>query len=413
MIVPRRTRVSPARLSLALLLVTSAPAALAQSSTPAATPTLSLPPITFSLPSGTPTPAATPEPTATSSPTPRPTPTARATPSPGATPAARATPTPRATPTARATPAARPSVAQTATPSPSQVPEPVPTASPTTAAPAPTPAPSEASVLGTPAAPVNDERDDYGWLWFVGLAALAGAGWWWWQRRASSAQAHPTDAVDTVPGHAEPVAPASVAAEPIAPAAAAAPRMLTRRTAAAATPPASEGAAQPRAWIELELRARRAGVNLVTATADVEIVVRNRGEVEARNIRLDARLTSARADQDAELGQIFAQTAGRLAATPFTLTSGAERVVRALVTLPRDNINVLTAADRPMFVPVVTLNARYVPSETAAGEGQTAQAFALGIERAGAAKLAPFWLDGPARMFETVAARPHALAVAS
>ena len=84
-----------------------------------------------------------------------------------------------------------------------------------------------------------------------------------------------------------------------------------------------------------------------------------------------------------------------------------------LVTLPRDNINVLTAADRPMFVPVVTLNARYVPSENAAGEGQTAQAFALGIERAGAAKLAPFWLDGPARMFETVAARPHALAVSS
>ena len=40
--------------------------------------------------------------------------------------------------------------------------------------------------------------------------------------------------------------------------------------------PASEGAAQARAWIELELRARRAGVNLVTATADVEIVVHGR-----------------------------------------------------------------------------------------------------------------------------------------
>ncbi|WP_019516089.1 hypothetical protein [Sphingomonas sp. Mn802worker] len=189
--------------------------------------------------------------------------------------------------------------------------------------------------------------------------------------------------------------------------------MLARRSSAAATLPASDSVAQPRAWIELELRPRRAGVNLVTATADVEIVVRNRGEIETRNVRLDARLTSARADQDAELGQIFAQIGGRPAATPFSLAPGAERVVRALVTLPRDNINVLTAADRPMFVPVVTVNARYVPSDAAAGEGQTAQAFALGIERPGAAKLAPFWLDGPARMFETVAARPHALAVSS
>ena len=246
---------------------------------------------------------------------------------------------------------------------------------------------------------------------------LAGAGWWWWQRRTSFAEAHPTYANDPAPRDAEPVAPAPMVADPSAPATAVAavavPRMLSRRPTTAAIPPAVESVARPRAWIELELRARRAGVNLVTVTADVEIVVRNGGEVEARNIRLDARLTSARADQDAELGQIFAQTTGRLAATPFTLAPGAERVVRALVTLPRDNINVLTAADRPMFVPVVTLNARYVPSETAAGEGQTAQAFALGIERAGAAKLAPFWLDGPGRMFETVAARPHALAVSS
>ena len=189
--------------------------------------------------------------------------------------------------------------------------------------------------------------------------------------------------------------------------------MLARRSASVTTPPAPAAPAQPRAWIELELRARRAGVNLVTATADVEVLVRNRGAVEARNIRLDARLTSARADQDAELGQIFAQAGGRLAATPFALAPGDERVVRALVTLPRDNINVLTAADRPMFVPVVTLSVRYVPGEVAAGEGQTARAFALGIERAGAAKLGPFWLDGPARMFETVTARPHALAISS
>jgi hypothetical protein len=249
------------------------------------------------------------------------------------------------------------------------------------------------------------------WLWLLGVVLVAGAGWWWWRRRQADAAASTFEASEepapALASEAELVASELTATPLESPA----PRMLARRSPAAT--PALPGPAQPRPWIELELRARRAGVNLVTATADVEIVVRNRGEAEAHNVRVEARLVSARADQDAELGRIFAEAGGRPAAVPFTLAAGAERTIRALVTLPRGEINVLTAAERPMFVPVVTLNARYAIGEAGAGEGQTAQAFALGIERAGAAKLAPFWLDGPARMFESVAARPHALAVSS
>lgn len=254
----------------------------------------------------------------------------------------------------------------------------------------------------------EDDNGGFNWLWLVGAALLAGAGWWWWQRRSAVA---PVEAM-VEPAESPAVAPEALPAEAAAAAIATpAPRMLSRRPAVAAPEPVA--VAQPRAWIELELRARRAGVNLVTATADVEVLVRNRGDAEARSVRLDVRLTSARGDQDAELGQIFAEVAARGAVPPFTLAPGAERSVRALVTLPRGDINVLTAAERPMFVPVVTLNARYARGVEGAGEGQTAQAFALGIERPGAIKLAPFWLDGPARMFETVAARPHALAISS
>lgn len=259
--------------------------------------------------------------------------------------------------------------------------------------------------------PVENGEAGLNWLWVLGAVLVAGAGWRWWRRRQREAAA-PVIEVSEEPAPApdlgaEPVAPEVIATRVESPA----PRMLARRSTAAT--PAVPGPARPRPWIELELRARRAGVNLVTATADVEIVVRNRGEAEARNVRVETRLVSARADQDAELGRIFAEAGGRPAAVPFTLAAGAERTIRALVTLPRGEINVLTAAERPMFVPVVTLNARYAIGEAGAGEGQTAQAFALGIERAGAAKLAPFWLDGPARMFESVAARPHALAVSS
>lgn len=155
---------------------------------------------------------------------------------------------------------------------------------------------------------------------------------------------------------------------------------------------------------------RRAGLNLVTATVDVDVVMRNTGDAPAENIRVDVRLMSAAPDQDAALGTLFADPIQRPASAPFTLAPGAERTMRSLVTLPRTAIHVLTAGERPMFVPVVAVNARY---DSGDGAGQTANAWAVGVERAGAAKLGPFWLDVPARMHESIAVRPHALSLRS
>jgi hypothetical protein len=254
-----------------------------------------------------------------------------------------------------------------------------------------------------------------GWYLPLALLLIVGAGGaFLWRRRRTSEEAYavaplaePEQERAIAPAAATPEAvPAAATATP-PPASAVEPRMLSRRSAA----PSAPAMPTQRAWLELELRPRRAGLNLLTATADLDVLIRNRGEAEAVDVRLDVRLTSARTDQDAELGQIFADNQGRLAVPAFTLAPGGERVVRSVATLPRAAINVLTAADRPMFVPVVTLNARYALG--GGGQGQTAQAFALGIERADAAKLAPFWLDTPTRMFETVAARPHALAIKS
>lgn len=379
---------------LPLLLVSAAPSALAQ--VPAPEPSATLPPIIYSLPN---TPAPTPTPVATPTPSGTPAPAAaalpRVEPASGATPTSRATPRVRATPTPASTPTPSARAAAVApTPSPTVAPVPVVTTAPATAV-APTSSASPGSEQGS------------GLAWYVPLgivaALLAGGAWLWLRRR------RPDEGVVVAPAavsEREELAPS--VAEAVVPVAA--PRMLSRRGAVPAEPPAPVVAAE-RAWIELELRPRRAGLNLLTATADVDVLVRNRGTAEAGNVRIDARLTSARADQDSELGQIFAETRGRVVTPAFALAPGAERVVRALVTLPREAINVLTAAERPMFVPVVTLNVRYALG--GGGEGQTAQAFALGIERAGSAKLAPFWLDAPSRMFETVAARPHALAITS
>lgn len=166
-----------------------------------------------------------------------------------------------------------------------------------------------------------------------------------------------------------------------------------------------------RPWIDLAIVPRRAGLNLVTATADVGLMLRNVGETAARNVRIDVRLLSAKAGQEGELGALFAALIGRPVTPPFDLAPGAEKTTRALATLLRGDIAVLTAAGRPMFVPIVAVNVLYDRGD--GGTGQTAAAFAIGIERTGSERLAPFWLDQPNAMHEALGQRPHALSLRS
>ena len=199
-------------------------------------------------------------------------------------------------------------------------------------------------------------------------------------------------------------APTPTPAQPAAPAA---PRFLERAPAAGGV--AAEPVSRP--WVDLSIAPRRAGLNLVTATADIGVTLRNSGPVTARNVRVDVRLLSAKAGQEGELGALFATPIARSVTPAFDLAPGTEKTTRALATLLRDDINVLNAAGRPMFVPIVAINVLYDRGD--GGTGQTAAAFAIGIERAGAEKLGPFWLDQSNMMHETLGQRPHALALRS
>lgn len=322
------------------------------------------PPISIAPVVPTPAPSiVTPAATVTPRAAPRPRPTV--TPTPLTVEAPRVVETPRA----RATVAATPS--PTATPTPVEAPSPTPTPVATVPIAVPTPA---------PVPPAAQEPRSTGWL-FPGalvlvLAAVAGMVLARRRRRADD-------------GLVEDAAVVAVA-EPV--------------------PPPPSPTEVPRAWLAFELRPRRAGVNLLTATLDAQLVVRNDGDAAASDVRAEVRLLSAREGQEGELAAVFAEPGGRPVAAPFALAPGEERVVDVLATLSRDTINVLTAGGRPMFVPVAAVNVRYASGEV---RGQTAAAFAIGVEREGAAKLLPFWLDGPGRMFDSVAARPHALAVRS
>ena len=197
---------------------------------------------------------------------------------------------------------------------------------------------------------------------------------------------------------AVPVAPATSVAIPVA--AAAAPKFLEPRAKTPPPPPAV-----PRARVTCDLRPLRAGLNLLSATVECELVITNTGTVAAEAIRTGIALLTAHARQDTDLAQFNAAPIGRPATPPFALAPGETRTIRTVVAIAREAIQTMTAANRPMFVPVVATNILYT---TAGDDAQTARAWVVGIERVDSAKLAPFWLDAPAKMFTTVAARAHA-----
>ena len=260
------------------------------------------------------------------------------------------------------------------------------------------------------------------WLWLAVIPLVCGVVWLLQRRpRTAKLEDHRADVRET----ADP-APAASIVQPAADIGAGvadtrpSPRPVTPAVPAAiAIPPAAAEPAAPRflepraptrarARLSVELRPLRAGLNLLSATAECQIVVTNTGTEPASGIRIHASLLTAHAGQDADLAAINAAPVTRPATAPFALAAGESRVVRTVSAIPRDAIHGMTAANRPMFVPIVAVNILY---DSGDGPAQTARAWAIGVERVDSAKLAPFWLDAPARMYDNIAARPHAVAV--
>ena len=269
-------------------------------------------------------------------------------PAPSPTPAATATPTPPAGPARSPTP-------------------PVPLATPSPAAPA------VPRTVSAPAAGAPGSVLDY---WPVALGALAvalfGFGWVARRRRREAEVEE-----DDLPVEGTPEA--AVSPVPVV-----------------------------RARLALAFRPLRAGLNLLSATSENEIVVSNVGDAPAEDIRVVTQLVSAHVGQDAELAALYSSPIGRPTVPAFSLQPGEQRVLTSIAALPREAIRPLTAAGLPMFVPIVAVNLTYATADVV---GQLAQAFAIGVERVDSPKLAPFWLDAAPRTFDQVAARPHAAAL--
>lgn len=191
-----------------------------------------------------------------------------------------------------------------------------------------------------------------------------------------------------------PAEPAPVAAPPAPAPAVPVPRQTPGSTA--------------RAQIEVAFRPRRAGTNLTSAAVDCELVVRNTGSAPAHAVRLSVALITAGNAHDAELHALFDNGGVRPVVAPFDLAPGADKTVKAMAMLPKEAINVVSVKGRPMFVPMVAVNALY---EWSGGSGQTASSHVVGIAGSGGERMRPFWLDQAQRMHDGVSEHAHSVAV--
>lgn len=425
----------------------------------AAAPATQVPaPVPAPVPTGAPmiaAPAATPTPRPPRAPVPTPRPAARPTPRTAA-PAARPTPRPAPAAATRPAPAPRPATPVLAAPTPppaatgdiAVLPSAVPSTDPrqdliapgSLGTPAPLPSPA-------PITPLPERRGIPAWTIVLALLALAAAGIALMfrrdrQRRHAAEEAAAVAATQEVPsagtGFWVPAVPATLppAAEPVAPAASlppepqstpadpppavvpeAEPEEPEEPESAPAAPPVAEAPRAPAPVVEapaapaflepaaasprlaLAVAPRRAGLNLLTATADVEVTVANAGAAPLAGIRLAAGLATA-ADVDATTLAAFADgDAPRPVVAPFALAPGESRTIRTIVTLPLSELRAHEIGGRGIVVPALIVDVRH-------DAGQHLAAYLLGIVREGSDKLAPFRTDAP-RMIERVAVRPH------
>ena len=275
-----------------------------------------------------------------------------------------------------------------------------------TAAPAPaagTPLPSvqptpnaQPPVQASPSTATSDSG--WSWLWLalpiaLGLLALLAL-----RRRRR-------DAENEVEVEAEAEAEQSAAELPAVAATPVAPALEPELSATAAMRAVSDA---PRARLEIEFRPERAAATESEAVVNFEMVLRNLGDAEAGNIRIDSRMFNAKDEQEIEAflkGPIHQHSGS----PQITILPGDTLSLASAIKLPTSELREIELHGRRLFVPVAAINVAYDWAD--GGKGRTSRSWVIGREaEQPSEKMGGFRLDLGPRIYRSVGQRPTKLA---
>jgi hypothetical protein len=165
-----------------------------------------------------------------------------------------------------------------------------------------------------------------------------------------------------------------------------------------------------RPWLELEFKPDRAAATATEATVQYELTIRNTGNRAARNVRIEARMFNAGAQQEQEIGAFFAEPVRER--TPPALPElgpRSEVKLRSSIVMPKENVREITVQGRRLFIPTVAFNVVYDWGENRSG--QTSTSYVVGREaEAPSERMGPFRLDLGPRLYRSVGQRQTKLA---
>jgi hypothetical protein len=244
-----------------------------------------------------------------------------------------------------------------------------PAPQPPVAQPQPQPAPP-------PAAAPAPAQSSLPWPWIAGaLALLALGGWFLLGRRRRE-----DDRVEERQAAAPPPRPRP---EPVAePVPTEPPRDLPAR-----------------AWLDIDIRPARASALEDGALVDYLLILTNRGDAIAGNIRIDGRMFNASAD--GEVDAFFQGPIHEVSGSPHvTIPPGESISLEGQIGMPKAELHAIEVEGRVIFVPLIAINVAY---DWEGGAGRTSRSWLVGREATSPqARMGAFRLDLGPRIYRQV-----------
>jgi hypothetical protein len=161
---------------------------------------------------------------------------------------------------------------------------------------------------------------------------------------------------------------------------------------------------QIRPWLQLEFTPERVAATATETTVHYELVIRNTGNAVAKNVRVEAAMFNADAQQDREIRAFFSRPVSDKTSRVLAIPPRGSARLRNAVTMPKGDMREITIEGRRLFIPIVAINAIYEWAERKSG--QTSMSYLVGREiEKRTDKMAAFRLDLGPRVYRSLGTR--------